>query len=29
MFARPERYQILCANCHLAKSKGKVCPHKR
>jgi hypothetical protein len=21
--------QVLCANCHLAKTKGIVCPHKR
>ena len=25
----PERYQVLCANCHLAKSKNLICPHKR
>jgi len=25
----PKGYQILCANCHQAKTKGIVCPHKR
>lgn len=24
----PEGLQILCANCHLAKSSGVTCPHK-
>lgn len=24
----PSNYQILCANCNIAKSKG-ICPHKR
>ena len=27
--AELERYQVLCANCHLMKTKGKTCPHKR
>jgi predicted restriction endonuclease len=25
----PSGLQILCANCHLAKTKGIICPHKR
>jgi hypothetical protein len=25
----PPEIQVLCANCHAAKSKGVVCPHQR
>ena len=25
----PDDFQLLCANCHLVKSCGRVCPHKR
>ncbi len=25
----PEGLQVLCANCHLAKTSGVACPHKR
>lgn len=24
----PSDFQVLCANCHLVKSSGEVCPHK-
>lgn len=25
---RGARYQVLCANCHAAKTRGVVCPHR-
>ena len=25
----PGGFQVLCANCHLAKTRKQICPHKR